>query len=100
MARSPAKKGAKRKKAGKSLRRPRAKVARRVSAAAIFQTVKSIIEEGNEEEFLRHAKEKGAFAVVDPKYVDVVKDYLIKTRTARRSAAAKSVVDSDTCDEN
>lgn len=84
----------------KSLRRPRASVARNVSAMAIFSTVKSIIEEGKEEEFLNHLRQSDVFAVVNPKHIDLVKDFLVKTRTARRSLAARSVVDSDTCDEN
>jgi hypothetical protein len=70
----------------------------KVSADTVFATVKSIIEAGEEEAFLTLCKEEDATLTVPPKVVNLAKRFLFEKRAHRRSAMARSVVDSARCD--
>jgi hypothetical protein len=74
------------------------KEALNVSADAVFATVKSIVEAGREEEFLKVCKERGAVVTVAPVFVNLVKSYLFETGIHKMSLRARSVVDSNQCE--
>jgi hypothetical protein len=72
----------------------------KVSAETVFATVKSIVESGEEAEFLRVCKEQGAAVTVAPEFINLVKTYLFERGAHKFSAMAQGIVKSATCDSD
>jgi hypothetical protein len=70
----------------------------KVSAETVFATVKSIVDAGEEERFLRLCKRKKAGVLVDPELINLVKTYLFKGGVHKKSMTARDVVSSARCD--
>jgi hypothetical protein len=68
-----------------------------ISAQTVFDTVKAIVSSGHEQAFIAKCNEVDAFVSVEPRFVNLVKDYLFENKSLNTMDIARDLVRSARC---
>jgi hypothetical protein len=68
-----------------------------ISAQTVFDTVKSIVNSGEEQAFIAKCNEQGAFVTLEPQFVNLVKDYLFENKALNAMEIVRDLVRSARC---
>jgi hypothetical protein len=68
-----------------------------VSAEAVFDAVKAILNAGEEQAFIAKCNEMGAFVSVEPQIVNLVKDFMFENKSISSLDTARELLRSARC---